>query len=361
MSKKKFAKSMERKSIKQRITGISKKKIVSMAILAMAVIAIIIAIVVNQLNAQKLRRNESAIDSESVHAMTKAETAETENNDSNGISLYASDTSSEVKEWAKVMGGTLKGYNDEINSVAETSDGGCIAGGQFWSTSLDLGNGIKFKNKGTDQYNRGDGIIIKYNSSGEIEWAKQIGGSGNESIMSVKQTSDGGYIVAGMIRSSSISLENGVNIYNHASDGTSDGMLIKYNSRGVPQWARVIGGSRGDYIYSAEETTDGGYLVGGVFESNSISLGNGVSLTNTSTVESNVYPTDGMIIKYNNKGIAQWIKGLESSKDAHISKLVLTSDGGFFVAGYFGSGGSYLHIGDIWINNTNYMYTFRCK
>ena len=75
-----------------------------------------------------------------------------------------------------------------------------------------------------------------------------------------------------MIRSSSISLENGVNIYNHASDGTSDGMLIKYNSRGVPQWARVIGGSRGDYIYSAEETTDGGYLVGGVFESNSISL-----------------------------------------------------------------------------------------
>ena len=108
MSKKKFAKSMERKSIKQRITGISKKKIVSMAILAVAVIAIIIAIVVNQLNAQKLRRNESAIDSESVHAMTKAETAETENNDSNGISLYASDTSSEVKEWAKVMGGTLK-------------------------------------------------------------------------------------------------------------------------------------------------------------------------------------------------------------------------------------------------------------
>ncbi len=72
MSKKKFAKSMERKSIKQRITGISKKEIVSMAILAVAVIAIIIAIVVNQLNAQKLRRNESAIDSESVHAMTKS-------------------------------------------------------------------------------------------------------------------------------------------------------------------------------------------------------------------------------------------------------------------------------------------------
>ena len=88
MSKKQSTKSMERKPNKQRIICISKKrKYINIAILAVAVIAIIVAIVVNQLNAQKLRRNESAIDSESVHAMTKDETAETENNDSNGISL----------------------------------------------------------------------------------------------------------------------------------------------------------------------------------------------------------------------------------------------------------------------------------
>ena len=167
MSKKQSTKSMERKSIKQRITGISKKKIVNMAILAVAVIAIIVAIVVNQLNAQKLRRNESAIDSESVHAMTKDETAETENNDSNGISLYASDTSSEVKEWAKVIGGS--DTTDEIQSVAETSDGGYIVGGYFSSKTVDLGNGITFTNRSTSEYDHSDGIIIKYDSSGKTE------------------------------------------------------------------------------------------------------------------------------------------------------------------------------------------------
>ena len=130
MSKKKFAKSMERKSIKQRITGISKKEIVSMAILAVAVIAIIIAIVINQVNTQNLKRNESAInDDESARALTKNETEETQNDDSNGIALYAADTTdtSEQKGAKAVWAQGLRGdAGDGIEAVAECKDGGYI-------------------------------------------------------------------------------------------------------------------------------------------------------------------------------------------------------------------------------------------
>ena len=120
MSKKQSTKSMERKSIKQRITGISKKKIVSMAILAVAVIAIIVAIVINQVNTQNLKRNESATnDDESARALTKNETEETQNDDSNGIALYATEQKGAKAVIVNQIGGTGAEY---IQSVAECKD-----------------------------------------------------------------------------------------------------------------------------------------------------------------------------------------------------------------------------------------------
>ena len=72
-------------------------------------------------------------------------------------------------------------------------------------------------------------------------------------------------------------------------------MIIKYDSDGNAQWAKGIGGSGTDQIQSVASTSDGGIIVGGEFNSSSIDLGNGVTLTNNS---SSTYYPDGMIIKY---------------------------------------------------------------
>ncbi|MGC8981680.1 MAG: fibronectin type III domain-containing protein, partial [Minisyncoccia bacterium] len=81
-------------------------------------------------------------------------------------------------QWAKTYGG--KDW-DEPYSISQTSDGGYIAGGYTWS----FGAGY------------GDFLIIKLDSSGNIQWAKTYGGSGNDYLYSISQTSDGGYIVGG--------------------------------------------------------------------------------------------------------------------------------------------------------------------
>ena len=107
-------------------------------------------------------------------------------------------------EWAEGIGGSNYDY---IKSVAETSDGGYIVGGYFQSRSIDLGNGISLTNKG-----KYDGMIIKYNATGEVEWAEGIGGSNIDEITSVAGTSDGGYIVGGYFWSSSIDLGNGISL-----------------------------------------------------------------------------------------------------------------------------------------------------
>ena len=82
-----------------------------------------------------------------------------------------------------------------------------------------------------------DGVVIKYNSSGEVEWANAIQGVEHDYINSVAKCKDGGYIVggesaAGSSSTSNIDLGNGLSITNRG------GILIKYNSVGKVEWAR---------------------------------------------------------------------------------------------------------------------------
>ena len=175
-------------------------------------------------------------------------------------------------EWAKEIGGT---NDDQINSVSETTDGGYIVGGYFKSISIDLENGVSLTNKRI-YIDDANGIIIKYSSEGEIEWAKSIGKGDNE-VTSVAESRDGGYIIGGSFGSNSIDLGKGVSL---TDKGSGDGMVIKCSSEGEVVWAQGIGGTSTDYINSVAESRDGGYIVGGSFGSNSIDLGNGISLTN---------------------------------------------------------------------------------
>ncbi len=221
-------------------------------------------------------------------------------------------------EWAKGIGGTDV---DEINSVAETSDGGYIVGGYFKSSNIDLGNGVSLISRGSS-----DGMIIKYNSNGEVEWAKGIGGTDNEKINSVAVTSEGDYIVAGDFISESIDLENGISLTNN---GIVDGMIIKYSSNGEAKWAKGIGGKNSDYIESIAETQDGGYIVGGYFWS-SIDLGNGESLTSKGN-------DDGMIIKYSSAGKVEWSRAIGGGSRECVNSVSVTSDGGYIVGGDFSS------------------------
>ena len=250
------------------------------------------------------------------------------NSPQNGI-IIKYDPSREV-EWAKGIGGSGR---DFITSVTETSDGGCLVGGHFYSSEIDLGNGVVLKNNGSTSYP--DGMIIKYNSSGEVEWAKGIGGSSNDYIYSVMETRAGGYIVAGEFWKT-INLGNGVVLNNH---GNADGMLIKYTVEGEAEWAKGIGGSRGDGIKSVIETSDSGIVAGGYFYSDTIDLENGVVLNNKGSY-------DGMIIKFNKVQVPEVVvkqaKEIGGDKEDKITSVAKTSDGGYIVGGYFKSNSIYV-------------------
>jgi hypothetical protein len=134
-----------------------------------------------------------------------------------------------VVKFAKTYGGT---YDDRAFSVQQTSDGGYIVAGRTYSSGA--GNG--------------DAFLLKTDANGNIIWAKTYGGAYDDYALSVQQTSDGGYIVAGYTASFGVG---------------GDVLLIKTDAFGNLQWAKTYGGAYDDYALSVQQTSDGGYIVAG--------------------------------------------------------------------------------------------------
>jgi len=102
--------------------------------------------------------------------------------------------------WHKTFGGPYWGYGSDIQP---TSDGGFIIAGS------------------TGSYDEDDpsAWIAKLDASGLIEWQKKFGGSERDWALSIQQTSDDGYIVAGVTES--------------IGEGSQDIFILKLDKNGL--------------------------------------------------------------------------------------------------------------------------------
>lgn len=110
-------------------------------------------------------------------------------------------------DWQKTYGGS--GY-DSANSIQQTSDGGYIVAG--YANSFGAGGG--------------DAWVLKLDANGAVVWQKAYGGLNSDWAVSIQQTNDGGYIVAG-----------GTNSF---GAGQSDIWILKLDTAGNVVWAKNI-------------------------------------------------------------------------------------------------------------------------
>src|SRR5690606_41051631 len=99
--------------------------------------------------------------------------------------------------------------------------------------------------------------IVKIDASGNIMCQNTLGGSGDDTLFSIKQTADGGYIL-GASSDSNISGDKTEN-----SRGGLDYWILKLNSFGDIVWQKTYGGAQPEFETSVVESGDGGYFVGG--------------------------------------------------------------------------------------------------
>jgi len=185
------------------------------------------------------------------------------------------------------------------NSLIQTSDGGYAIAGLTPS----LGAG------GLDVY------VVKLNANGKLQWTKTIGGPAGEIGISLIQTSDGGYAIAGSTRS--------------FGAGEVDVYVVKLDANGNLQWTKTIGGTEIDFGHSLIQTSDSGYAITG--KTNSFGAGD----------------YDVYVVKLDANGNLQWTKTIGGPEYDRGESLIQTSDGGYAIAGFtysFGAGWADIYV-----------------
>jgi hypothetical protein len=215
------------------------------------------------------------------------------------------------QEWQKSFGADK---SDILQSVVLTKDAGFLLVGTSDSDKT-------FHKKDSCRGNT-DIWIIKLNAQGGEEWQKTIGGASQELVSSVKQTPDGGFIIAAS-SSSDKSAEK-----ENDSFGGLDYWIIKIDGKGKIEWQHTYGGLYNDIVKKVVCSPDGGYLVGGY--SNSPESG--------TKTEKNYGIGDYWIIKLDNKGEIVWQKTLGGDKDDQLHDLIVTKNGDYLIGGNSNSG-----------------------
>jgi hypothetical protein len=193
--------------------------------------------------------------------------------------------------WSKKFG---ESNYDIVTAVHQTTDGGYIVSGQFYISGVTA-------------------HLIKFNSSGNIVWVKEVIGSGGAN--DVKQTVDGGYIITG-------------------SD-YYDAFLTKTDALGNILWSKGYGGTYIDRGVAIEQTNDGGYIITG-----------------------NIYNSDSSyhyshLIKTDSNGDTLWVKTFGGTGNDQGNCVKQTSDGGYIFTGFSNVYQSNINFGDVSLLKTD--------
>ena len=186
------------------------------------------------------------------------------------------------KQWSRVYGGKLDDYGW---GVTESDDGGYVIAGETFS----FGSG------------QSDIYLLKIDSNGNMKWNTTFGGLAEDVAYSVVNSNDGGFIVAAQTKS--------------YGKGGSDGMIVKFDSKGIKQWNRLFGGKGLDYLKSITVDSLKGYILAG----GSRSFNDG--------------DNQGWVLSVNNDGYPRWEKTYGDVGEDGFNMITRTKDGGFVAVG----------------------------
>jgi hypothetical protein len=206
--------------------------------------------------------------------------------------------------WYKEYSGNL---SDRLTSTIQTNDGGFLLSGS--SNSNISGDKTENTLGGYDFW------IIKTDSQGNILWQNTIGGNLTDEPISVIQTNDNGFLIAG----SSNSNVSGDKTEN--SKGGFDYWLVKLDSFGTVQWNKTIGGSLDDKLSKITPTSDGNYIL----------LGSSKSSISGDKNENCRGEFDAWLVKINTSGNILWQKTIGGNLNDTAYDIIQTNDFGFLI------------------------------
>lgn len=242
-------------------------------------------------------------------------------NNNNDIFLVKYNSSGNVI-WGKSAGSF--GYDEGASIAADTSGNVYITGTfasviTFGTTTL------------TNTLSSIDIFLTKYNSSGNVVWARKASGTENDAAHSVATDENGNIYVTGEFPSPTLAFGT-TTLTNTSSNGfDTDIFLVKYDASGNVLWANSMGGTQQDYARSVTTDASENVYIIGDFSSPTITFGT-ITLTNP-------YTDPSFITKFDASGSAIWAKKSTGVVNSYDYSYCITTDaiGNIYFTGNFQS------------------------
>ncbi|MBS4027701.1 MAG: SBBP repeat-containing protein [Ignavibacteriales bacterium] len=210
--------------------------------------------------------------------------------------------------WAKSAGGTNSDYG---YGIAVDANGNSLLTGYFRSPTITFGT-TTLTNSSSDT---ADIFIVKYDTSGDVVWARSAGGTNSDIGSGIAVGANGGSLLTGYFRSSTITFGT-TTLTNH---GSADIFIVKYDVSGNVAWATSAGGTNSDIGWGIALDTNGNNFVTGNFRSSTIAfdtttltnhgsnddmfvskirLSTSFTITSSAGLNGNISPSGNVIVNY---------------------------------------------------------------
>src|SRR5436309_709643 len=174
--------------------------------------------------------------------------------------------------WVAQAGGA---FDDFSRGIAADAAGNCYVTGVFQGTGP-FGNTNLTAHAVADF----DIFVAKYNTTGDLVWVQQAGGSLDDVGFGIAVDGAGNTTVTGYFKSPTATF-GPFTLVNNSTTNSPDIFVARYDSLGNVLWAKSAGGTDVDYGYAIAADTSGNCYLSGVF-SGTASFG-AMTLTNSGT------------------------------------------------------------------------------
>ena len=238
--------------------------------------------------------------------------------------------------WAKRAGGT---DFDDSDSIAVDAAGNVYITGGFSSATATFGN-VTLTNFGPGTE---DVFVAKYDSSGNVLWAKRAGGDDFESGLGIAVDAASNVYITGYYYSTNMTF--GSLPLPNSAPGFDDIFVTKYDPSGNVLWTRRGGGDGYDRSLGIALDAVANVYVTGNFQSTNATFGT-VSFSNAGPGFDDLF-----VMKYDTSGNFLWAKRAGGTGTDIAENIVVDSAGNAFVAGHFDSAS--LTFGSVTLTNAN--------
>ena len=233
--------------------------------------------------------------------------------------------------WAKSIGGN---DNDIGYSIQPDAMGNLYVSGSYAVTvDFDPGSGTSnlTSNGGYDVY------VMKLDASGNLIWAKSVGGTNNEFSTAIATDGAGNIFVSGYYGSVA-DFDPGVDTFNLNTNGNKDIFILKLTANGNFAWAQGIGGTADDFAYDlVKDNFDNIFCVGAFKNTVDFDPGTG---TNNVTSTGNY---DAFILKLDTAGNFAWVTNTGGIAIDYAYGIAVDDSHNVFTTGYFGDVADFDH------------------